>query len=132
MKMNYVEEYTENPSNTNPSDSTPKQSERLSTKEVGIDEASMKSDVRFRKLFERAGIGIFQAKPTGRFISVNSALSRMLGYDTPEDVLANITDISREVFAEPEVRRRILLKADENNDEVLKFRSKCYRKDGTL
>lgn len=42
---------------------------------------------RYRELFDNIQEGIFFAVPDGRFIEVNDALLRMLGYSTREDLL---------------------------------------------
>ncbi len=39
--------------------------------------------------------GIFQSFPAGRFLTVNPAFARMLGYASPEEMIAAITDIAR-------------------------------------
>jgi len=38
----------------------------------------------FREVFEHGPVGIFVARPDGRFIQVNAAFCRMLGYSEPE------------------------------------------------
>jgi PAS domain S-box-containing protein len=46
------------------------------------------SDLRYRSLFENAAEGIFLSAPEGRFLEVNPALVRMLGYDSADELLA--------------------------------------------
>ena len=43
---------------------------------------------RYRELFDNIQEGIFVSTPQGRFVEVNDALVRMLGYDSREEVLA--------------------------------------------
>jgi two-component system cell cycle sensor histidine kinase/response regulator CckA len=45
------------------------------------------SEKRYRDLVDQAPIGIMQTTPDGRFLAVNAAFARMLGYDSPEQVL---------------------------------------------
>jgi len=55
---------------------------------------------RYRELFDNIQEGIFFAVPDGRFIEVNDALLRMLGYRTREDLLQ--ADIRTQVFSSAE------------------------------
>ena len=49
----------------------------------------------YRNIFEHAVEGIFQSTLEGRFISVNPAMARIYGYDSPEEMIAAISDIDR-------------------------------------
>lgn len=42
----------------------------------------------YRSFFTHAGKGLFRSTPEGRFVEVNPALVRMLGYTSAEEVLA--------------------------------------------
>jgi PAS domain S-box-containing protein len=55
---------------------------------------------RYRELFGNIQEGLFFSTPDGRFIEVNDALVRMLGYTTREEVLQ--ADIRRQIFFSPE------------------------------
>ncbi len=68
------------------------------------------SEGKYRRIFEHADDGIFQTTLDGRFISANPAMARMLGYDSPKDLMASVTDIGRQLYVDPEGRER--LKAD--------------------
>lgn len=61
------------------------------------------SEEKYHCLYREAALGIFHSTLDGRFIDVNPALARMLGYDSPEEVLASITNIAEQVYAEPPV-----------------------------
>ncbi|MCK9240608.1 diguanylate cyclase [Desulfocurvus sp.] len=52
----------------------------------------------YSALFENAAEGIYRADTAGRFVRVNPALARMLGYGSPDELMARITDIWRQVF----------------------------------
>lgn len=50
---------------------------------------TQEADARsYRVLFASAPVGIFRSTPAGRFIEVNPALVRLLGYTSTEEVLA--------------------------------------------
>ena len=48
------------------------------------EQALQEAEAKYRAIFENAVIGIFQSTPEGRLLSVNPALARMHGYDSPE------------------------------------------------
>jgi PAS domain S-box-containing protein len=66
--------------------------------------AVLESERKYRSIFEDSIEGIFQAATNGRFIMCNPALARMLGYETPEELIEDIDDLSTQVFANPEIR----------------------------
>jgi PAS domain S-box-containing protein len=78
-----------------------------------------------------APIGIFTSTPEGRFISANSALARMYGYGSPEELIASITDITTQLYVEPEDRKEFIRLLDEDC-EVTNHESRFRRKDGTV
>jgi len=49
-------------------------------------------------------IGIFQLTPSGRLLSVNPALARLYGYDSPEEMITGIMDLGHQVFVDPQQR----------------------------
>ncbi|HEY8224055.1 MAG TPA: PAS domain S-box protein, partial [Pyrinomonadaceae bacterium] len=87
------------------------------------------AEEKYRDIFEHAGEGIFQSTPEGRYISANPALARILGFDSPEELIRNCTDISREVYAEPE-RREEFKSLLEQHGIVRWFEHQLIRKDG--
>ncbi len=61
---------------------------------------------KYRSIFENAVEGIFQEHPEGRFLSVNTTLARMLGFDDPAAVIAAYTDIRTQLYIDPADRDR--------------------------
>src|SRR5581483_7870495 len=55
---------------------------------------------RYRELFDNIQEGLFFSVPDGRFIEVNDALVRMLGYDSREELLQ--TDPNTQIYVSPE------------------------------
>ena len=55
------------------------------------------SEKQYRNIFDNAIDGIFQTTPDGRFIKANSAMARMYGYESPEEMIRSITDISSQL-----------------------------------
>ncbi len=89
------------------------------------------AEAKYRGIFENAVEGIFQTTPTGQFLDANPALARMLGYASSRELLANITDINRQLYVEPE-RRSQFQRFLEENDTVEGFETRFYRKDGSV
>ncbi|HBA54835.1 PAS domain S-box protein [Syntrophorhabdus aromaticivorans] len=93
-----------------------------------VEESLRKSEEKYRNIFENAVEGVFQTTPEGQFISANPALARMLGYDTPEELVSSVTDIADQIYVDPQVRStlRHLL---HNHTMVRNFEFQGYRKD---
>jgi PAS domain S-box-containing protein len=58
----------------------------------------------YRKLFEGSVDGIYVTTPGGRLLNANPALARMMGYDSPEDLIGGVNDIASTVYVDPDVR----------------------------
>jgi PAS domain S-box-containing protein len=95
------------------------------------EEALRITEENYRSIFENALEGIFQSTPEGRFIRANPALARIYGYDSPAEMMSQITNIAEQLYVEPENRDRMkaLLEAQ---DAVKDFEYSCYRKDGSI
>jgi PAS domain S-box-containing protein len=66
------------------------------------------AEEKFRALFENAVEGICQTTPEGRFLTANPAFVSILGYDSPDDLIQNCTDIAGQIYANPEDRQKFL------------------------
>jgi diguanylate cyclase (GGDEF)-like protein/PAS domain S-box-containing protein len=92
------------------------------------EQALSEAEEKYRAIFEDAVVGIFQVDPGGRPISINRALAQMHGYDTAEEFLAEITDIWRQVFVEPN-RMFSVVRETQENGIVQGAEVEVYRKD---
>lgn len=84
---------------------------------------------KFRTLFEKVQEGVFIAAPNGHFVDFNNAFMRILGYDSPEELMA--ADLSTRFYADPadrERRQRLLREYGEIADFEFRFR----RRDGEI
>src|SRR5690349_4724700 len=72
------------------------------------DERRADSD-EYRSLFERAIEGMYRTAPEGRFLRANAALARIYGYASPDQMIADLTDIARQVYVEEADRDRFKL-----------------------
>ncbi|MEE8125771.1 MAG: ATP-binding protein, partial [Nitrospirales bacterium] len=72
--------------------------QRLLIEQQAAAEALRQAEEKFHSIFENAVEGIYQSTLDGRFLSVNPAMARMYGFETPEALMEHITDISRQVY----------------------------------
>lgn len=85
---------------------------------------------RYEALFENAVDGIYRSTPDGRFREVNPTMARLLGYDSPADLLDNVSDIDRDFYAESGRRDELLAKLHEHG-EIIGEVSQVLRHDGS-
>jgi two-component system cell cycle sensor histidine kinase/response regulator CckA len=98
------------------------------TDRVRAEDALRHSEADFRGLVEHATLGIYRATPDGRFLTVNPALIKMLGYGWVEELLQ--LDITRDVYAHPE--QRADLTAQFGQRDEARTETEWKRKDGSL
>jgi two-component system NtrC family sensor kinase len=84
---------------------------------------------RYRELFDSIQEGLFFATPDGRFLDVNDAMVRMLGYASREELLR--ADVSPHLYPAPEAREKFL-KALAERGVLRNYEETLRRKDGTL
>ncbi len=90
-----------------------------------------RSEEKYHALFENAVMGIFQSTPEGRFLSVNPATAKMCGYESPEEMVAGITDIATQHYVDP-AERDLFIRAIEEQGFVRNFEHRTFRKDGSV
>ncbi|HEY9669347.1 MAG TPA: response regulator, partial [Coleofasciculaceae cyanobacterium] len=88
------------------------------------------AEQRYHSIVENAIEGIFQTTPSGRFLSANPALARLLGYSSPEELMTCIKDIAQQIYVGPN-RRDEFIAAIAVDNAVFEFESLVYRKDGS-
>jgi two-component system, cell cycle sensor histidine kinase and response regulator CckA len=92
--------------------------------------ALREAEQKYRHIFEKAILGIFQSTPQGRFVSVNESLAKMLCYDSPADMIDTIRDIELQFYVDSK-RRQEFKQQLEANDVLQGFELEVYRKDRT-
>ena len=60
----------------------------------------------YRKLFEGSVDGIYVTTPSGMLLNANPALARMMGYDSPEELIRCITDIAHTIYVHRAAREQ--------------------------
>jgi PAS domain S-box-containing protein len=84
---------------------------------------------RYRELFDTIQEGLFFSTPDGRFIEVNDALVRMLGYESREQLLQ--VDISKQLYVNPE-QREWFRHAIEDSGSMRNYEETLRKRDGSL
>lgn len=87
------------------------------------------AEAKYRSIFENAVEGIYQSTVSGQFTSMNPALARIFGYESPEEAIEAIKDISA-LYVEP-FRRQQFQAALMADGQVVGFESQICRADGS-
>ena len=91
-------------------------------------EAKLKTSKEdYQRLFEHAGCGVFISSKNGRFIDVNPALLKMLGYNNKEEFLS--IDLATKLYLTPEDRNRYR-KNVEKEGSVVNYEEQWKHKNG--
>jgi adenylate cyclase len=93
--------------------------------------ALVQAEEKYRRIFENALEGIFQTATDGKLISANPALAQIYGYDSPEELIASVNDIERQLYVEPN-RRQEFFALMEKYGTLSEFESEVYRRDGSI
>jgi PAS domain S-box-containing protein len=64
------------------------------------------AEARYRGMFDNAVEGIYQSTPEGHYLAVNAALAKMYGYERPEELLNEVSDIQKQIYVDPSFRER--------------------------
>jgi two-component system sensor histidine kinase UhpB len=95
------------------------------------EEALRQSEERWRAVFENSAAGIALSDPAStRFLSVNAAFQKMLGYSRKEILALTFMDITHE--GDREANRRLLADLLEGRRPSYEMQKRYRRKDGNL
>ena len=83
----------------------------------------------YAALVEQAPLGIYRSTAAGRFVSANPALARILGYDSPSDLLS--LDMASDVYVDRDERRRLVDQDTYTNQVYEELEANWKKKDGT-
>jgi len=73
-------------------------------KEKDLEEAEKK----YRTIVDNAPLGIFQTTPQGKFSSVNPQMAKLYGYESPDALIRETSDISTQCYVSAESRKRLI------------------------
>jgi PAS domain S-box-containing protein len=100
------------------------------TERVNAEEARFDAEQKYRDMFESSNVGMFQSTPDGRYLAANPALARMLGFDSPEELIKERTSVGEQEYVDSS-RREEFKREIERHGIVRSFEYEAYRKDGS-
>lgn len=65
-----------------------------------IENALREAELKYRGIFNKAIFGIFQSTPDGALLSVNPAMAFTFGYDSPVEMIGQVTDMATQLFVD--------------------------------
>ncbi len=83
----------------------------------------------YRSTITNAVEGIIQTTTDGKFLNVNPAFAKMLGYQSPQELIDDIESIDAQVYVSAEVRREFLENID--RDGKAKCEYQAWKKNGS-
>lgn len=87
------------------------------------------SEENYKRLFKTVGCGVFTSSRQGRFLDVNPALLKMLGYEDKKEFLC--LDLATELYLRPEDRSRYQ-EILEKHGSVVDYEAEWKKKDGDI
>jgi len=85
------------------------------TERKRAESALRQAEEKYRSIFKNAVEGIFQTTTDGRYISANPALASIYGYESPEELITNLTALERQLYVEPNRRAEFIRSMQEHN-----------------
>ncbi len=70
--------------------------------------ALAEAEKKYRAIVENAAGGIYQVTPEGIFLSANPAAARILGYESPENMLREVRNVNKQLYNDIASRTRFL------------------------
>ncbi len=104
---------------------------RSQNKRKQSEKALRKTEEKYRTIFENAVDGIFQTTSDGHYLSANPALARIYGYESTEELFANLTNIEHQLYIDAN-RRLEFKRLIQEYGTVSDFESQVYGKDGRM
>jgi PAS domain S-box-containing protein len=95
-----------------------------------LEEALRRTEEKYRKIFENATEGIFQATDDGRILSANPAFARVHGFDSAEEFISSVPDITK-LHMNPE-ERHTMLRLLHQAGRLENYEIRMFRRDGSI
>ncbi|MDC0336099.1 PAS domain S-box protein [Pseudodesulfovibrio sp.] len=89
------------------------------------------SELKYRTIFNNSTEGLYQSSPEGRFINVNPAFARIMGYASPDDLVESVTDIATQFYSN-QGERSAVMEIMERDGEITEYELRHTRKDGSV
>jgi diguanylate cyclase (GGDEF)-like protein/PAS domain S-box-containing protein len=101
------------------------------TERKTAESALQEAEKKYRDIFDGALEGIFQTSPEGKPLTANPALARILGYESPDEILSTVSDVAQDMWAHPNDRADFLRQLEEHAI-VQGLECQFKRKDGVI
>ncbi len=101
------------------------------TKRKSAETALREAERRYHGLFDNAIEGIFRTTVEGNYLDANPALAHIYGFGSPDELMASLRDISRQLYVDSQ-RRDEFMRIVKARGSVTGFESQVYRKNGDV
>jgi len=91
------------------------------------EQALQSSENRYRDIFEHGVEGIFQSTADGDLINANPRMAKIFGYESPESIIADVTNIGKQLYIYSSHRDEYMKEMQENGI-VSGFEIEVYKK----
>ncbi|MAE50543.1 MAG: PAS domain-containing sensor histidine kinase [Micavibrio sp.] len=91
--------------------------------------ALAEAEKKYRTIVENAAGGIYQLTPEGIYLSANPAMARVLGFDSPEQILREVKNAYNTIYADEKVWQEVKSSLGDNA-EFYNHEVEVVRKDG--
>jgi len=100
----------------------------ISLRRLDLESKTTLSEIRFRDIFEQSIMGIYRTTPEGEILIANSAIIKMLGYNSFEEI--KNWDLNGSDF-EPDYERSEFIKTMEKDNKITGREAVWTKRDGT-
>ncbi len=88
------------------------------------------AEAKYRRIFEKARVGIFQTTPEGGVLDANPAWAEFLGYASRQELLAEAHDVTTQFYVDPADRADLLARL-RRDGRVVRHEVRMRRRDGS-
>ncbi|MEB3173930.1 MAG: SpoIIE family protein phosphatase [Cyanobacteriota bacterium] len=89
------------------------------------------AEAKYRGIVENAVVGIYQTSLGGKYLTVNTRLAQIYGYDSPQALMTSLQDIQGQLYVHPR-RRQEFIETLQEEGSLRNFESQVYRRDGAV
>ncbi len=89
------------------------------------------SESKYRGIFENAIEGIYQTTLDGRYRTANLALARIYGFQSPAELIQQLSHFGRALYVDPQQRIAFIHQLQQQG-RISNFESRVYHKDGHI
>ena len=97
---------------------------------AGAELERLDAEEKYLSVIENVSEGIFQSTLQGHFLFANTSLAHMLGYNSANELIAQVKDIALQLYVEPE-DRFVWQEALKKQDLIQGFEVQLYKRDGS-